>query len=198
VKNILLLLLIIGIASGKASGQQFANSYSNDIADSILKLVKKDLNVDSVFLKKDTLSLLVHNKSLFYPFGKQKKITAFNIANKEYTIKKETAQGKITLHRLIYKNSFVKFVQDEENHLYQIVSAKIIDKEIVLNSGIHTGMPMQQILSILFYKNTIQHFKQVKVIELISALDGIQHYYIFKNAYLNCIVLNTDYIYNKN
>jgi len=74
VKNILLFLVIIGIASGKASGQQFAHSYSNDIADSILKLVKKDLNVDSVFLKKDTLSLLVIINHYFILLGNRKKL----------------------------------------------------------------------------------------------------------------------------
>lgn len=134
---------------------------------------------------------------LYYPFGIHKDIES--IANQvdganvsKVFLKNFDANDSTEVNTIKALKSEIKLFYDEEQSRYQIVSATIYDANFHINSNIKIGMSKQKFLNIFFSKPPVI---PVNIVKFISAVDGIKHYYYFKNDKLIEIKMVTDYMF---
>lgn len=100
--------------------------------------------------------------------------------------------------KLFYKRSYLTFFNDSESNLLEMVSGEILDKEIVLPENISIGMTLANFVKIYSSGDLGSERQKIKIVKLISGLDGIWEYYTFKQGVLNSIRVETDYTFSKN
>ncbi|UYZ62621.1 hypothetical protein [Hymenobacter weizhouensis] len=167
--------------------------------DSLQYLVFDSFELVSYQVAADTLQLVSTSNFLYYPFGRYSAISAFKAKNPLFTFVKETdpTDNTVNLYRGIYDNNFIKLFLDDEKGALEVVSGRVNDSKIRLNEGILVGMKKREFFSRIFKKPSIIEKADIKVVELISGLEGIHHYYTFRNDTLARIDFNTNYQFNK-
>lgn len=165
------------------------------------KIARKEFEISEAHQKQDTLSFIVMNRNVFYPFGRLKAIAKlrsmfphFDVRNE---LQRDSLTGNNTLTRFYTKKSFLKFVKSDDTGLYEIVSGRIYDGEVVLYSKISIGMPMEVFLNLFFSKRINKFTENTKVIELVSGVDGVWQRYQFKDHFLSSIKIDTDYTFDQ-
>jgi hypothetical protein len=145
----------------------------------------------------DTLEILSSSNFLYYPAGKFSNTTYFEKNNKEIKrnielfIRYDTE--KDSLINYSYGNSYIKFIFDEEKNAYEIISANIIDDNYILNKQIKIGLSKTNFMLRFSRSFDLNLLKNINVIKFVSALEGIWHYYYFRNDILIQIKFETDY-----
>lgn len=170
------------------------NSIDNKNNENQEKRIKYTGNEDIINVKhlNDTLTVVSTDQILYFPFGKinskQRLTEVFNqfqiIEEKEREI------------RLSFKSSKLKFVFDDEQGLFHIVSGTINDNEIAFSNDIKIDYTKKSVLSKYLQENEINE-NDFNVLILESGLTGIWHYYEFENNKLKRIKFDTDYILEK-
>jgi len=97
-----------------------------------------------------------------------------------------------------FKKSFIKLFKYDNKSYIEIVSGKFSDPEIILINGIKIGISKTDFLKMFFKDFSANQIDGVKVIKLISGLEGISHVYVFTNGHLIYFYFNTDYTFDKN
>lgn len=178
------------------------NAEDKSDKDSLQSFAKKELELNELHIKKDTLEIVSAASVLYYPFGKFKTLGSLNQALKIFKdsleIDKSDASSRNKLYRMTYKNSFLKFFYDDEKKTYEIVSGQIRNHEVILVNNIRIGITKTDFINIFFNGVSPEQLKGIKVIKMVSALEGIFDYYYFNNDILTSIKLDTDYLFNKN
>lgn len=98
-----------------------------------------------------------------------------------------------TIYKLIYKDSFIKVYLNSYKENFDIISARIIDKELLLANKITVGMCKYDFFNTLF-NNIIQ--SDIDIIEIFrngDELGEIDQIFIFKNDTLSEIIIKSDY-----
>lgn len=171
-------------------------SYSSD---SLQYLALDSFELVTYELATDTLKLVSTSNFLYYPFGSFSSVSALKKAGLKFAFQQESdaSDTSVQIYRATFANSFVKLFQDDEKKKLEIVSGRILNKEIKLINGIRIGTSKRSFFSSFFKKPSTIEKTDHKVIELISGLDGIRHYYAFKNSVITSIKFDSDYQFNK-
>jgi hypothetical protein len=204
VKQFTILTLLLSVLfSCKQKTQnigQVANGVAADTA-SLRKLLEKSqkpgVNIAEMLFNADTLKIVTPLPHLYYPFGKHSEIKDIekaitNSTVKDIYLKDSQTQDSTAITQITTLKSNIKFVFDDEQHRWQIVSADINDSNFHMLNHIHIGMSKEELLGVLFNKKPAIAVNNIK---LISALTGINHYYIFKDDKLAEIKMVTDYTF---
>jgi hypothetical protein len=176
----------------------FSISCPPDRIDSLSRLVRPDFELVELNVSGDSLLLVSTNEFLYYPFGKFTDEHAFNIKNKIFTdrstliVDNDDVGPKIKLSRFDCNASSIITIKSESNAL-EIVKGSIRDKGIELVNGVFVGMKKDAFLSKFFIATVTKELKKVNTIVLESGLQGIWHYYYFKDDILDRIQFRTDY-----
>ncbi len=136
-------------------------------------------------IKQDTLSIVTTADYLFYPFNKTVEPTLY-LPKVNFRI-----QENNRIHQLDYKNSFLRLVLSDETGILEIVEGKIVDEDILLNDFVHVKMSKSDFSSYF----GLQLDNTIHVVEMVSGVLGIWHYYYFKNDVLDFIYIKSDYIF---
>ncbi|MDD3893277.1 MAG: hypothetical protein PHE03_13345 [Bacteroidales bacterium] len=136
-------------------------------------------------IKQDTLSIVSTADYLYYPFNKTVEPALY------FSNVKSEIQNNNGIYLLDYKNSFLRLVLSDETGILEIVEGKIVDENILLNDYIHVNMSKSDFASYF----GLQLDNTIHVVEMVSGLLGIWHYYYFKNDVLDCIYIKSDYIF---
>jgi len=191
----------ISDSSSRNEVTKFADIKHKSPTDNLQNFAKKELELSELYIKKDTLEIVSTAGFLYYPFGKFKTLSSLN---QTLTIFKDSLEidtsldgARDKLYRMTYKNSFLKFYYDDEKKTYEIVSGNIRDPEVILVNNIKIGITKSDFMNVFFNGVTPEQVHGVKIIKMVSGLDGIFDYY-FDNDILTSIKLDTDYLFNKN
>jgi len=149
----------------------------------------------------DTLVLLAKNELSYFPFGRYNDFLDFLKAYPLFIVSKTIIHSyndleTDTLYNFSYKGSRIEFFQDPEDKLLKIVSGAILDSNVVFKNGLKIGNSKSSICKMLI-TSIPTDIKSINVIEVVSVLTGIWHYYNFKNELLMNIKFVTDYQFNK-
>lgn len=182
----------------EVTDQAVANTVTYS-SDSLQYLARENFELLTYRTTPDTLQLVSTSSFLFYPFGHLATVTAFQRRQPKLTLTQESdgIDTSVRLYRGTFKNSFVKLFLNKEKNAIEMVSGHLYGPEIKLVNGIEVGMSKRNFFAIFFKKPAAIEKGNVNVIELISGLDGIQHYYIFRNNVLERIEFDTDYQFSK-
>jgi hypothetical protein len=182
VKKLIATILLLNVTLAFGQGGQ---------ENKLKEKAKADFELIDYRLSTDTLTLISTSDFLYYPFGifkdnkalKKKYPNLFNLKN--------------GLPYLIFEDSYVKFLFDDDKKRLETVYAKIISPEIQLRNGIVTGMSKLEVLT-RFFDSKPDNTYGLKVLTLESGLLGMWHYYTFDNDVLTSILFDTDYQLDKN
>lgn len=182
--------------------QTSSDSTYNGTFDQLSEITRKEFDISEVLRKRDTLSLIVMSKEAYYPFGRLKNTEQLKRISPYLQLKSESYKDSVldtvTLIRLSFKGSFLKFYNNGETGMFEIVSGKITNEEINVYKTVHLGMSMEDFLRIYFTKNIDKFTKDISVIELVSGIDGVWQHYEFKDNRLKLVTFVTDYTFDKN
>ncbi|TSD67542.1 hypothetical protein FFF34_009170 [Inquilinus sp. KBS0705] len=167
---------------------------------SLRKMLEKTLRQPNDFYEilfnHDTLKLISGVDYLYYPFGKHADVNAIikQVTNSTLkNIRLSSAGGDTTgLTEIETSKSRMKLFYDIEQNRQQIVSADINDNNFHLKNKIEIGISKEYFFNVFFNKPPLI---PTNIIKLISVVDGIKHYYYFKNNRLVKITMITDYTF---
>lgn len=194
-------------SANKASSEAKPRSLSVSNPADTLKLYpflrrqfRTDGNKDLIVIRcqNDTLKIVTTGWFFYYPFGKIGNEDTLKKAFRDYQyvdeIQREGQTDSTKLYRFNKEGSFVKFVKSDENKSFEIVSAVINNSEMVFVNGIKVGMSKSDFYRTYFKKNIDNELPGINVVEVITGLDGMWHYYTFSEGRLSQIKLTTDYL----
>jgi hypothetical protein len=168
-----------------------------------LKKYSLDSKLLSVQARNDTLIIVTTNPFAYFPFEKHSSVNEFvsklEIFSSEMELQNhedDSSEPADTLYNLAYHKSKIKILLDSDQRLVNIVSGEINDKGIILKNGMEIGQTKTFVIS-KFFKKLPANYKEIKVIEIVSGLIGIWHYYEFKEDQLIRIKFDTDYTFKK-
>jgi hypothetical protein len=200
---IVIVFLVFFVCCNKAVKKQ-ENTNSNVVSkDTVIDTLQQnfqniDLEIEEKDICFDTLKIVSGNcKLLYYPFGVHSNIEKFlNSLQKEVFVEKNYRETYL----IKIKNNYIEvLVGDdycgENNFAVNVVNAEIKDNAIEIVNSIKTGITRQSFIKMLNLENT-SNLNEIKVVEMISVLAGIWHYYTFdKNGILNKIEIKSDYVF---
>jgi hypothetical protein len=191
--------------------QQANNNQITKVDDSKLKVIDNTkysmdtLAFDEWKVNNDTLEIFSEDVFLDFPFGKYNKLSNLMSRFKGFGYKEEFSNygsnDQIKLNRFFIGNSYLKFALLEGSYdqvkRFQIVSAKIYDKDIILSKGVHIEMTKKEFFSKLIGSTIHCNLLDIAVVRLRWDIVGVWHYYNFTGDTLASITIDTDYLLNK-
>ena len=168
-------------------------------SDSLQYLALNSFELLTYRITPDTLQLVSTSAFLYYPFGKFTSIAGLQKNLPAVIFKRESDKNDVSakIYRGVIGNAFVKMFFDQEKKSLEIVSGNIYTPELKLGNGIKIGMKKRAFFAKFFKKASTAEQGSKRIVELISGLDGIRHYYTFKNNVLAHIEFDTDYQFDK-
>jgi hypothetical protein len=187
--NFAVIILFLFLVACNNGNKKIENSIdiSKDIAIDTLQqnFQHIDLEIEEKSICFDTLKIVSANCTLlYYPFGIYNNIEIFlSSLPKETVIEKQIKiNGMETYHIQFSSNNIEVLVGDDycgkNNSAINIINAVIENDTIEFVKFVKKGITKQSFVRMLNLENT-DNFKEIKVIEFISVLSGIWHYYTF-------------------
>ena len=178
----------------------------NHLADSV--------TICEAYVKSDTLIIVSDDDHLYHPFGQYDTWNDFekNYIKKHWmNLQTDSLFDELSIYIVRMSPNYIEFVQDISiTGKIEIVRGLIYNDRIQLYDGIRVGMTKKEFL-LNFIKDNVGYdksaakfrtdfvkdesqYKNISVIEVISALTGIWYYYFFSpDQVLTFICIKTDY-----
>jgi len=167
--------------------------WSNErLINEFLKSVSLKSKIIDLKISNDTFSIISTSPFLYYPFDENRTIDEF-IKRNSFIKPENTRIIKDSFWEIQIYNSKLILFDDKEQNKIQIVSGETSNPEVELMNGIKVGISKNDFLMKFFTKIPKDQLDRIKVIELISGLTGIWHYYNFDKDSLRIIIFKTDY-----
>lgn len=151
----------------------------------------------------DTISVVFGSDSIYYPFGKFSTPLALSesMGSRVTMLRASTKKKPKTSNQYIFvlgRDTIKVFHGDRVGrYCAEIVEAKIIQPGFKFRNGIEVGIQKSTVFNEYFDTINEKEIKEYNVLELISALDGIWHYYTFGDDMLKKIEIKSDYTWEK-
>jgi hypothetical protein len=189
--SIILILYLLNIIN------QNAVASLNQISNGSLEITgRKSFEISEIKIKGDTLSFVSGSDYMWYPLGVFKNIEDVmknqkikNVEKKEFCYPSDTTNYIKDKLFLLKKNGNTLMMQKEPDDFdgLRILSGKIINHGLILENNIRLRMSSKKFLETLFTKVSNQFGKNIHVVEIISAIYGMWHYYTFEHGKLKQI-----------
>jgi hypothetical protein len=155
--------------------------------------VKQKYQLNTLMAQHDTVTIVLENRELFFPLGKYSSLPAVRNQYLQF-IHRINGDAEISTDEMYSGVDTVKFIKTNEDAEVHIVAGRITSASLKLANGVGIGMNKND-----FLKQYFSHIPQLlvqggQVIELVSALDGIKHYYTFNNRKLTSIEFTSNYV----
>ena len=194
------------LKNSRDSGLEISLLSGNHLTDSV--------TIYEVYRKSDTLSIVSDDDHLYHPFGLYDTWNDFekNYIKKHWTNLQTDSlfTNDVDVYTIRMSPNYIEFVQDIDiTGKIEIVRGLIYNDRIQLYDGIRIGMTKREFL-LNFIKDNVGYdksaakfrtdfikdesqYKNISVIEVISALTGIWYYYFFSpDQILKSICIKTD------
>ena len=194
------------LKNSRDSGLEISLLSGNHLSDSI--------TICEAYVKSDTLIIVSDDDHLYHPFGQYDTWNDFekNYIKKHWTnLQTDSLFDELSIYIVRMNPNYIEFVQDISiTGKIEIVRGLIYNDRIQLYDGIRVGMTKREFL-LNFIKDDMRYYesaakfrtdffkdesqyKNISVIEVISALTGIWYYYFFSpDQILTFICIKTDY-----
>lgn len=210
-KNILLLSILVAhlLLGCKGQPEKSKDSLAVESTQASIESpssgIEDDFEIIEYSIIGDTLRIVSTSNFLYYPFGCHTGADEFlerypfmKKTEEQDHFNGDTSASIISLYRFSFNNSYVKFLHDTEKNRMELVGARITDKKISLVNQVNIGIAKTDFICRFTNKIKPEQIKNVTVIEFISGVLGIWHYYCFENDILTSIYVDTDYQLDKN
>ena len=164
------------------------------MTDSDFYQLTKESFMDIELLLKGTKLDIISTGDLTYElFGSSNDIKKLQKRyNNMFTVEQQVINDE-KIHKLKYKDSFIKVYYNSYKDDYDIVSGSIANEEIKMIWNISIGMHKNDFFKILFQNSFKYNFQGIDTVSNQDYLGDNQQYFIFKADTLNKIVLESNY-----
>lgn len=205
---IIIVLLVFFVGCNKTTKKQQNADNSTVLNDTIVDTLPLqsfqsiDLKNEEQEIYFDTLKIISGNYNLlYYPFGIHDNIEKFlSSLPKEIGVEKQI-MNRIEIYHILFGNNNIEvffgddYYYGKDNFAVKIINAEIKDNTIKVANCIETGMTKQTFIEMLNLTNT-NDLNKIRVVELISILEGIWQYYTFNESdILTKIEIKSDYVF---
>jgi len=166
--------------------------------DYLLKSSIPEMGLDNFYFSKDTVCFTSPISFLYFPLGEYKKDIDFLKDHSDLELSRQEYSdnaGPIYLYKFRNGHNFIKMIRNEESGFLDIVYARILDSNLVLQNNIAVGMSKSSFCQKFFRsKVNLRSYNAVKIQSLIL---GVTHIYSFKGDKLEKIIVDSDYQVDK-
>ena len=166
-----------------------------------LELVTKPPGEEAydAYLTPDTLVVVSPGQAVFYPFGRAATARALTASYPLFAVQKGVShyRGDPYPYTLLqFRKSAVKFYDDSEEGA-EVVAGHIADPEISLLNGIRIGATLSEVLRAYFVAVPLEKVRGIRIVRVVSALDGIIYHYSFRDNQLISIDFDSRSVIDK-
>jgi len=161
-----------------------------------------DSGIITAEIHSDTLEIVSTSPTTYYPYGNFSNIkelldrySFLKVETESQLPYKDSTMLPDTIYILSSNGNQLKLFREPELKLLQIVSGKIINREIPQLNEVSVGMSKVDFIHSYFSKLP-EGYENINVVEMEAALTGIWHYYNFRQDKLINIIYISDYQYN--
>lgn len=194
------LFLIIAFASCllPLSAQQVS---SRAKAMRMMSFARPEYLVKDIKVIADTMTVYALADYVVYPFGKWEMVEQVVTINQLHwyrevgykTYYDSMSVSVNTLRRL--DGSFIDFYRSIHTGRVEVLAAKITDREVSLENGIHPGMSKDEVFAVYFSRHPKSYTADVAVLKVVSGAGEVYEVYTFRGNKLKHIAVGSHYKY---
>ena len=195
-KVVLMAALLLVAASGMS--QQVA---SRAKAMRMMSFSRPEYQIKDIKVYADTMTVYSLASYIIYPFGEWSSLEQYITDNqlswyRDIGYKRYFDSMEVSVNRMSrYDGSYIDMYYSIWTSKVELLGGYILDKEVQLANGIHTGMTKDEVLNVFFKKYPKSYTSDVLVLKVISGAGEVSEIYTFKGTKLRHIKIETAYKY---
>lgn len=195
-KVVLMAALLLVAASGMS--QQVA---SRAKAMRMMSFSRPEYQIKDIKVYADTMTVYSLASYIIYPFGEWSSLEQYITDNqlswyRDIGYKRYFDSMEVSVNRMSrYDGSYIDMYYSIWTSKVELLGGYILDKEVQLANGIHTGMTKDEVLNVFFKKYPKSYTSDVLVLKVISGAGEVAEIYTFKGTKLRHIKIETAYKY---
>ena len=196
-KKIVVLFSLI-MVMGVSFGQQVS---SRAKAMRMMTYARPEYQIKDIKVYCDTMTVYSLSDYVIYPFGKWETVEQIvtidqlhwyrDVGYKPFYDSMMVSVN--TLRRL--DGSYIDLYRSIHTGLCEVLQAKITDKEVVLDNGMHPGIEKDSVWNTFFTKYPKSYTSDIAVLKVISGAGEVYEIYTFKGRKLRHIAVGSKYKY---
>ena len=195
-KIVLIAAMLMIAASGMA--QQVA---SRAKALRMMSFSRPEYQIKDIKVYADTMTVYSLANYVIYPFGEWASVEQYITDNqltwyRDIGYKKYFDSMEVSVNRMSrLDGSYIDMYYSIWTKKVELLAGYILDKEIQLANGIHTGMTKDEVMNVFFKRFPRSYTADVMVLKVISGAGEVAEIYTFKGTKLRHIKIETAYKY---
>ncbi len=195
-KIVLIAAMVLLAVSGTA--QQVA---SRAKAMRMMSFSRPEYQIKDIKVYADTMTVYSLANYVIYPFGEWESVEQYITDNqlswyRDIGYKKYFDSMEVSVNRMSrVDGSYIDMYYSIWTKKVELLAGYILDKEVKLDNGIHTGMTKDEVMNVFFKRYPKSYTADVLVLKVISGAGEVAEIYTFKGTKLRHIKIETAYKY---
>ena len=195
-KIVLIAAMVLLAASGTA--QQVA---SRAKAMRMMSFSRPEYQIKDIKVYADTMTVYSLANYVIYPFGEWSSVEQYITDNqlswyRDIGYKKYFDSMEVSVNRMSrLDGSYIDMYYSIWTNKVELLAGYILDSEVRLANGIHTGMTKDEVMNVFFKRYPKSYTADVLVLKVISGAGEVAEIYTFKGTKLRHIKIETAYKY---
>lgn len=195
-KIVLIAAMVLLAVSGTA--QQVA---SRAKAMRMMSFSRPEYQIKDIKVYADTMTVYSLANYVIYPFGEWESVEQYITDNqlswyRDIGYKKYFDSMEVSVNRMSrVDGSYIDMYYSIWTKKVELLAGYILDKEVKLANGIHTGMTKDEVMNVFFKRYPKSYTADVLVLKVISGAGEVAEIYTFKGTKLRHIKIETAYKY---
>ena len=192
------LIAALLLATVGAMSQQVA---SRAKAMRMMSFSRPEYQIKDIKVYADTMTVYSLANYVIYPFGEWESVEQYITDNqlswyRDIGYKNYFDSMEVSVNRMSrVDGSYIDMYYSIWTKKVELLSGYILDKEVTLANGIHTGMTKDEVMNIFFKRYPKSYTADVLVLKVISGAGEVAEIYTFKGTKLRHIKIETAYKY---
>ncbi|MBR4229745.1 MAG: hypothetical protein IKR83_03455 [Bacteroidales bacterium] len=192
------LIAALLLATVGAMSQQVA---SRAKAMRMMSFSRPEYQIKDIKVYADTMSVYSLANYVIYPFGEWESVEQYITDNqlswyRDIGYKNYFDSMEVSVNRMSrVDGSYIDMYYSIWTKKVELLSGYILDKEVTLANGIHTGMTKDEVMNVFFKRYPKSYTADVLVLKVISGAGEVAEIYTFKGTKLRHIKIETAYKY---
>ncbi len=195
-KIVLIAAMVLLAVSGTA--QQVA---SRAKAMRMMSFSRPEYQIKDIKVYADTMTVYSLANYVIYPFGEWESVEQYITDNqlswyRDIGYKKYFDSMEVSVNRMSrVDGSYIDMYYSIWTKKVELLAGYILDKEVKLANGIHTGMTKDEVMNVFFKRYPKSYTADVLVLKVISGAGEVAEIYTFKGTKLRHVKIETAYKY---
>ncbi len=167
----------------------------------MMSFSRPEYQIKDIKVYADTMTVYSLANYVIYPFGEWTSVEQYITDNqlswyRDIGYKKYFDSMEVSVNRMSrLDGSYIDMYYSIWTKKVELLAGYILDKEVQLANGIHTGMTKDEVMNVFFKRYPKSYTADVLVLKVISGAGEVAEIYTFKGTKLRHIKIETAYKY---